>query len=74
MQDWHAALAFRSAEIRKQIVELADLFSQHNQRFMLLKGAARLFDDLYPDISCRYSVDIDPLIENPSIFYDTFSL
>jgi hypothetical protein len=74
MQDWHAALAFRSAEIRKQIVELAGLFSQHNQRFMLLKGAARLFDDLYPDISCRYSVDIDPLIEDPSIFYDTFSL
>ena len=74
MQEWHEALSFRSSEIRKQIVELAGLFKQHDQRFMLLKGSSHLFDDLYPDISCRYSVDIDALIEDPAIFYDVFSL
>lgn len=74
MQEWHQAFAFRSHEIRKQIIELAELFAQHDQRLILLKGASRLFDGLYPDISCRYSIDIDPLIENPSMLYETYAL
>lgn len=74
MEQWHAALDYRAREIRKQIVQLAGLFTEHGQRMLLLKGGTRLFDDLYPDISCRYSVDIDPLIEDVSIFYETFAL
>lgn len=74
MQEWHGALSFRSGEIRKQIVELADLFARNDRRLILLKGAARLFDDLYPDISCRFSVDIDLLIDEPEIFYKTYEL
>lgn len=74
MREWHDALAFRSGEIRTQITELADLFAQNDKRIILLKGAARLFDDLYPDISCRFSVDIDPLIDDPAMFYRTFAL
>lgn len=74
MQEWHTALAFRSVKIRDQIVELAEFFADHEQRFVLLKGAAHLFDDLYPDISCRYSIDIDPLIEDPAMFYETCKL
>lgn len=74
MQEWHEALAFRSGEIREQIVELARLFVENDQRFILLKGCAHLFGNLYPDISCRYSIDIDALVTDPAIFYKTFKL
>ncbi len=69
MRVWHEALAFRALEVRKQITELAELTDKTGDRMVLLKGAARLFDNLYPDISCRYSIDVDPLIKNPALFY-----
>ena len=69
LREWHQALRFRSEEIRSQVREIDRELHGDGHRFLLLKGSTRLFDDLYPDISCRYSVDLDLMVQNPDSFY-----
>lgn len=60
--DIRAKNAARNRALRAQLLEVVRLLNGIGIEPVLLKGAIRLVDDLYPDSSWRYMVDLDLLI------------
>ena len=61
-----ALCAQRNRRIRQQVVELARTLNAIGLEPVLLKGAAHLMDDLYPDDAARLMDDIDVLLPERS--------
>lgn len=58
----HAASIERNQELRDQLAEAVAALNRADIEPVLLKGAIRLVDDLYPDIGWRMMRDLDILV------------
>lgn len=70
LASWHQGFAERTKLIKAQMSELEQACTANGTPVMLIKGSARFYDDLYPDISVRHMADLDLLVQDHKPFHD----